>query len=127
MKFTNCTMLKKIYVLFTRVIIMVLTTLIHILIFLIMASVDCQSFPLSWVGQTNTTMNPFPMSFLTPGFDQRMVYVGANSPPPLALDSSNLIHRIKWLLQLGDEPSLFTKGATYAKILQLVCFDIDLS
>ena len=29
-----------------------------------------KAFPLSWVGQTNTTMNPFPMSFLTPaGFD----------------------------------------------------------
>ena len=44
-----------------------------------------------------------------------MLLESKTPPPPLALDSSNLIHRIKWLLQLGDEPSLFTKGATYAE------------
>ena len=64
-------------------------------------------------------MNPFPMSFLTPaGFDWGVwfdAFGKQTPPPPLALDSSNLIHRIKWLLQLGDEPSLFTKGATYAE------------
>jgi pimeloyl-ACP methyl ester carboxylesterase len=75
-------------------------------------------FSLSWTGQSSIKHDPFPMSYLTPaGFDWDVWQdaFGKDTPPPPPTKKGNTEDRVKWLLQLGNEPAVFSKGETYAE------------
>ena len=76
-------------------------------------------FPLSWSSQTQEKVgtNPFPLTYLTPaGFDWKTWYSAFGSttlaPPP---PSSPVKDRVRWLIQLENDNTVYSKGATYAE------------